>query len=245
MHISATFIRRPIATSLLTGAILLAGGVSYFFLPVAPIPQVEFPTISVRASLPGASPETLASAVATPLERQFGRIAGITEMTSSSQLGSTSIALQFDLNRDINAAARDVQAAINAACRTVAYGFAEPPTLQDDQSGRIVSICILAMWSDALPMGDVYDHADSIVAQKISQVKGVGQVIISGSAQPAVRVDVNPMALAHYGIGLEDVRTALNAANVNSPKGLIENQSNRWIISDFGSTACKPINTNP
>ncbi len=231
MHISAPFIRRPIATSLLTAAILLAGGVSYYFLPVAPIPQVEFPTISVRASLPGASPETLASAVATPLERQFGRIAGVTEMTSSSQLGSTSIALQFDLDRNIDAAARDVQAAINAAAGQLPSDLPSLPTYRKTNPADL-PVYILAMWSDTIPIGRVYDVADSIVAQKISQVNGVGQVTLGGSAQPAVRVDVNPMALAHYGIGLEDVRTALHAANVNSPKGSIEDQGNRWILSD-------------
>jgi multidrug efflux pump len=231
MHISATFIHRPIATSLLSGALLLAGGAAYFVLPVAPLPQVEFPTISVRASLPGASPETLASAVATPLERQFGRIAGITEMTSSSQLGSTSIALQFDLDRDINAAARDVQAAINAAAGQLPTDLPSRPTFRMTNPAN-TSILQLGMSSDILTMGDVYDAADSIVAQKISQVKGVGQVIISGAAAPAVRVDVNPMDLAHYGIGLEEVRAALSAANVNSPKGLVENQRARWTISD-------------
>jgi multidrug efflux pump len=230
MHISATFIRRPIATSLLTAAILIAGGVAYFFLPSAPIPQIEFPTISVHGSLPGASPETMASAVATPLERQFGRIAGITEMTSSSQLGSTNIALQFDLDRDINAAARDVQAAINASAGQLPSDLPSLPTYKRTNPAESACI-ILAMWSDTEPTERIYDYADSIAGQKLSQLKGVGQVSLQGSAQPAVRVDVNPMALAHYGIGLEDVRTALNAANVNSPKGSVENQSNRWTIS--------------
>ena len=231
MHISAPFIRRPIATSLLTAAILIAGGASYYFLPVAAIPQVEFPTVSVRASLPGASPETLASAVATPLERQFGRIAGVTQMTSSSQLGSTRIALQFDLDRNIDAAARDVQAAINAAAGQLPADLPSKPTYRKTNPADL-PVYILAMWSDTMPIARVYDIADSIVAQKIAQVNGVGQVTLGGSAQPAVRVDVNPMALAHYGIGLEDVRTALHAANVNSPKGTIEDQGNRWILSD-------------
>ncbi len=230
MHISATFIRRPIATSLLTAAILIAGGVAYFFLPSAPIPQIEFPTISVHGSLPGASPETMASAVATPLERQFGRIAGITEMTSSSQFGSTNIALQFDLDRDINAAARDVQAAINASAGQLPSDLPSLPSYKRTNPAESACI-ILAMWSDTEPKESIYDYADSIVAQKISQLKGVGQVNIQGSAQPAVRVDINPMALAHYGIGLEDVRTALKAANVNSPKGSVEDQGNRWTIS--------------
>jgi hydrophobe/amphiphile efflux-1 (HAE1) family protein len=230
MSISATFIRRPVATSLLTGAILLAGGVSYFFLPKAPIPQIDFPTISVHANLPGASPETLASAVATPLERQFGRIAGITEMTSSSQLGSTNIALQFELDRDINAAARDVQAAINSAAGQLPSDLPNLPSYRRTNPAES-AIIGLAMWSDTVPTARVYDFADSIVGQKLSQVKGVGQVSLNGASQPAVRVDLNPMALAHYGIGLEDVRAALRAANANSPKGLVEDQGNRWTIS--------------
>jgi multidrug efflux pump len=230
MHISATFIRRPVATSLLTAAILLAGGVSYFFLPKAPIPQLEFPTISVHASLPGASPETLASAVATPLERQFGRIAGITEMTSSSQFGSTNIALQFDMDRDINAAARDVQAAINAASGQLPSDLPSLPTYRKTNPAE-GAIIVLAMLSETDPKERIYDYADSVVAQKISQVKGVGQVSIQGASQPAVRVDINPLALAHYGIGLEDVRAALNTANANSPKGLLEDQGHRWTIS--------------
>jgi multidrug efflux pump len=230
MSISTTFIRRPVATSLLTAAILLVGGVSYFFLPKAPIPQIDFPTISVHASLPGASPETLASAVATPLERQFGRIAGITEMTSSSQLGSTNIALQFELDRDINAAARDVQAAINAAAGQLPSDLPSLPSYRRTNPAES-AIIGLAMWSDTVPTARVYDFADSIVAQRLSQVKGVGQVSVNGASQPAVRVDINPMALAHYGIGLEDVRTALRSANANSPKGLVEDQGNRWNIS--------------
>jgi multidrug efflux pump len=231
MSISTPFVRRPIGTSLLTAAILLAGAVGYRLLPVAPLPQVEFPTISVHAALPGASPETLASAVATPLERQFGRIADITEMTSSSQLGSTNITLQFDLDRNIDAAARDVQAAINAAAGELPSDLPSLPTYRktDPTDSPIV---ILALNSDSVPIGQLYDYADSIIAQKISQVSGVGQVSIGGSAQPAVRVDLNLMELADYGIGLEDVRTALHDANVNSPKGSISDQSNRWVLSD-------------
>src|ERR1700681_3315262 len=197
MSISATFIRRPVATSLLTGAILLAGGVSYFFLPKAPIPQIDFPTISVHANLPGASAETLASAVATPLERQFGRIAGVTEMTSSSQLGSTNITLQFDLDRNINAAARAVQDAINAAAGQLPTDLPNLPRYVEINPGD-VPIMSLSMSSDTLPMGRVYDVTGSIISQQISQIQGVGQVQIGGSAKPAVRVDVNPMALAHY-----------------------------------------------
>src|ERR1700691_673021 len=170
MSISAPFVRRPIGTSLLTAAVLLAGGTAYFFLPVAPLPQVEFPTISIHASLPGASPETLASAVATPLERQFGRIAGITEMTSSSQLGSTSITLQFDLDRNIDAAARDVQAAINAAAGQLPSDLPSLPTYRKTDPTD-TPIFILAMWSDTYPIARIYDVGDSIVAQKIYQVK--------------------------------------------------------------------------
>jgi multidrug efflux pump len=230
MHISAPFIRRPIATSLLTAAVLLAGGVSYYFLPVAAVPNVEFPTIGVHGTLPGASPETLASAIATPLERQFGKIAGITEMTSSSQLGSTNITLQFDLDRNADGASRDVQAAINAAAGQLPSDMPSLPTYKQSNPSDF-PIFILAMWSDSVPPGPLYDFMDSIVAQKISQVKGVGQVNIFGAAKPAVRVDINPMALAHYDIALEDVRSALQSANVNSPKGLTEDRSNRWILS--------------
>ncbi len=231
MHISAPFIRRPIGTSLLSAAILLAGGVAYHLLPVAPLPQVEFPTINVRAALPGASPETMASAVATPLERQFGRIAGVTEMTSSSQFGTTSITLQFDLDRDIDAAARDVQASINAASGQLPTDLPSLPTYRKVDPTD-TAILLLALVSDTVPIGHVYDLADSIIAQKISQVSGVGQVIIGGSAPPAVRVDLNPMTLADYGIGLEDVRAALQVTNVNSPKGSLSNQSDRWVVSD-------------
>ncbi|MFL6301710.1 MAG: multidrug efflux RND transporter permease subunit [Terriglobales bacterium] len=217
MSISAPFIRRPVATSLLSVAILLAGGIAFLFLPVAPLPEVEFPTISVNAGLPGASPETMASAVATPLERQFGRIAGVTEMTSSSGTGSTNVVLQFDLSRNIDSAARDVQAAINAA-------RGQLPTMPNNPSYRKTNpadapIMILAVTSDTLPVGSMYDAADSILAQKISQVEGVGQVTVGGGAKPAVRVQANPVQLSNYGLSLEDVRTALAAANANTPKG--------------------------
>lgn len=240
MHISAPFIRRPIGTSLLTAAILIAGGIAYHFLPVAPLPQVEFPTIQVQAALPGASPENMASAVATPLERQFGRIAGVAQMTSSSQLGTTNITLQFDLNRNIDAAARDVQAAINAAAGQLPANLPSLPTYRkiDPTDTPIIQ---LAMISDTVPIGHVYDLANSILAQKMSQVNGVGQVFIGGSAAPAVRVDLNPMALAHYGIGLEDVRAVLAAANVNSPKGLLSDQTDRWVLSDSDQLLEAPL----
>src|SRR5437016_2348200 len=208
MNISEPFIRKPVATTLLTFAITLAGAVAFRILPVSPLPQVEFPTISVNAGLPGASPETMASSVATPLERQFGRIAAVTEMTSSSSLGSTSVTLQFDLNRNIDAAARDVQAAINAA-----RGYL-PANLPNNPSYRKVNpadapIMIIALTSDRLPPPALYDAASTVLMQRISQIRGVGQVVVGGSSLPGVRIDLNPDALNKYGIGLEEVRTAL------------------------------------
>jgi multidrug efflux pump len=231
MHISAPFIRRPVATSLLSIAILLAGGVAFYFLPVAALPHVDFPTIYVRASLPGASPETVASSLATPLERQFGRVAGVTQMTSSSQLGNTGITLQFDLDRDINAASRDVQAAINAAAGQLPAGLPNLPWYRKINPSE-TDILDLAMYSDTIPRSHLYDLADSILVQKISQVEGVGQVNSYGGAKPAVRVDVNPNALAHYGISLEEVRAALRSANANVAKGNLEDSSIRWVVSD-------------
>src|SRR5579864_35576 len=216
MHISAPFIRRPVATSLLSIAILLAGAAAFYFLPVAALPSVDFPTIYVRAQLPGASPETMASAVATPLERQFGRIAGVTEMTSSSQVGSTNVTMQFDLSRNINAAARDVQAAINAARGQLPANLPNNPTYRKTNPAD-APIILLALTSDTMPLARMYDAADSILAQKISQVEGVGQVIVGGGAKPAVRVQVNPTQLSGYGLNLEDVRNALAAANANTP----------------------------
>ncbi len=230
MHISAPFIRRPVATSLLSVAILLAGGVGFYLLPVAALPQVDFPTLFVRASLPGASPETMASSVATPLERQFGRVAGITQMTSTSQLGASGIVLQFDLDRDINAASRDIQAAINDAAGQLPAGLPSLPNYRRINPAE-VDILDLDVSSDTVPRSRLYDLCDSFLAQKISQVAGVGLVRISGGAKPAVRVDLNPNALAHYGIGLEEVRAALRTANANTPKGNLENESNRWTLS--------------
>jgi multidrug efflux pump len=229
MHISAPFIRRPVATALLSLAILMAGGVAFYFLPVAALPRVDFPTIYVRGGLPGASPETMASSVATPLERQFGRIAGITEMTSSSQLGSTGITLQFDLDRDINAASRDVQAAINAAAGQLPANLPSLPTYRRINPADS-PIMDMALFSDTIPRSHLYDLCDSVLGQKLAQIDGVGQVNISGGAKPAVRVDLNPNALAHYGIGLEEVRTALRTANANTPKGNLEDQGNRWVL---------------
>ncbi|MFY9551108.1 MAG: multidrug efflux RND transporter permease subunit, partial [Thermoanaerobaculia bacterium] len=229
MSLSAPFIRRPIGTTLLTVALALSGAIAFFLLPVAPLPQVEFPTIQVQAGLPGASPETMASAVATPLERQFGRIAGITEMTSTSSLGSTSIVLQFDLNRNIDAAARDVQAAINAARGQL------PANLPNNPSYRKVNpadapILLLPYTSDVLDRARMYDIASTILQQKIAQVEGVGQVFVGGGALPAVRVEVNPTALNARGMALEDVRGFLATANTNRPKGEIGWGERAWAL---------------
>ncbi|HWC95610.1 MAG TPA: multidrug efflux RND transporter permease subunit [Candidatus Sulfopaludibacter sp.] len=229
MNISEPFIRKPVATTLLLLAIGLAGGTAFRLLPVSPLPQVDFPTINVNAGLPGASPETMASSVATPLERQFGRIASVTEMTSSSSLGSTSITLQFDLNRNIDAAARDVQAAINAA-----RGYL-PANLPSNPRYRKVNpadspILMVALTSDVLDKGQIYDAASTIMAQKLAQVPGVGQVNVGGSALPSVRVELNPTALNKYGIGLEQVRTTLATANANTPKGHFSDGNQMWEI---------------
>ncbi|MGH9665779.1 MAG: efflux RND transporter permease subunit, partial [Bryobacteraceae bacterium] len=229
MNISKPFIERPVATTLLTIAVALAGSIAFEILPVAPLPQMDFPTVSVSAQLPGASPETMASAVATPLERQFGRIAGIDEMTSSSSLGSSSVTMQFDLNRNIEAAARDVQAAINAA-----RGYL-PANLPRNPNYRKVNpadfpIFMLSLTSDVLDKGEMYDAASSIMAQKLAQVKGVGQVFVGGSALPSVRIELNPRTLNKYGIGLEQVRGVLNSANANIPKGQFSDGRQTWEI---------------
>ena len=231
MSISAPFIRRPIGTSLLAAALLLSGILAFNFLPVASLPRVDFPVISVGAGLPGADPQTMASAVATPLERQFGRISGVNQMTSASQLGSTSITLQFDLNRDINAAARDVQAAINAARSQLPANLPSNPTYRKANPAD-APILILALTSDTFPVARLYDTSDSILAQKLSQVNGVGQVFTFGSAAPAVRVEVNPTLLNKLGVGLDTVRNALNAANANRAKGQVSNETTSWSFSD-------------
>ena len=230
-NFSAPFIRRPVATSLITVAILLSGVVGFRFLPVAPLPQVDFPTIGVGASLPGASPETMASAVATPLERQFGRIAGVTQMTSSSGLGSTGVTLQFDLNRDINAAARDVQAAINAARSQLPADLPAQPTYRKVNPADS-PIMVLALTSENIPPAQIYDASDSILAQKLAQVEGVGQVFTWGSSRPAVRVEANPYQLTSYGISLETVRKSLQAANANLAKGALSDSKQTWAVSD-------------
>src|SRR6267378_1082856 len=231
MNISAPFIKRPVGTSLLAAALLLSGALAFKFLPVAPLPQVEFPVISVSAGLPGASPETMASAVATPLERQFGRIAGINQMTSTSQLGSTNIVLQFDLSRNIDGAARDVQAAINAARSQLPSYLPGNPTYRKVNPAD-APIMILALTSETIPLPKIYDAADSILAQKLAQVDGVGQVFVGGGAKPAVRAEVNPMLLNKLGVGLDSVRTALNQANANTPKGELGDAVNAWAIHD-------------
>ncbi|MEO8127686.1 MAG: efflux RND transporter permease subunit, partial [Bryobacteraceae bacterium] len=225
--ISEAFIRRPVATALLTAAVALTGVLGFRLLPVSPLPQVDFPTISVSAGLPGASPETMASSVATPLERQFGHIAGVTEMTSSSSLGNTGITLQFDLSRNIDAAARDVQAAINAARGNL------PANLPNNPRYRKVNpadapVLIMAMTSGIVNQAQMYDVASSIFAQKLSQVEGVGQVLVGGSSLPSVRVELNPTAANRYGIGLEQIRTVLSNANANSPKGAISNSTQTY-----------------
>ena len=229
MSFSELFIRRPVATTLLMVAIALAGSAAFKLLPVSPLPAVDYPVISVNASLPGASPDIMASSVATPLERQFGRIASVNEMTSVSSLGVTSVTLQFDLNRDINAAARDVQAAINAA-----RGYL-PTNLPGNPTYRKVNpadspIMILALTSNTLSKGQMYDAASNIMAQRLSQISGVGQVVVGGSALPSVRIELSPPALNKYGIGLEQVRTALASTNANTAKGQVSDGERRWDI---------------
>src|SRR5277367_6266770 len=206
MSISAPFIRRPIGTSLLSAALLMSGILAFNFLPVASLPRMDFPVISVGASLPGADPQTMASAVATPLERQFGRISGVNTMTSSSQLGSTAIALQFDLNRNIDAAARDVQAAINAARSQLPANLPSNPTYHKVNPAEPY-ILQIALTSDTATIAQMYDAADTILAQRIAQVPGVGQVSVVGSTKPAIRIEANPEALNAYGIGLDALRT--------------------------------------
>ena len=229
MNVSAPFIHRPVATTLLTAAIALSGIVAYQQLPVSPLPQVDFPTISVSAGLPGASPETMASAVATPLERQFSRIASVTEMTSSSALGSTSVTLQFDLNRNIDAAARDVQAAINAARGNLPANLPNNPRYRKINPAD-APIYMLALTSDDLSRGQIYDAASTILAQKLSQVPGVGQALVAGSSLPTVRIELNPLAMQKYGIGFEQVRAVLSAANANTPKGQIADDRRTWQV---------------
>jgi multidrug efflux pump len=229
MSLSSPFIRRPVATTLLTIAVAFAGILGFNQLSVAPLPQVDYPTISISASLPGASPETMAATVATPLERALGRIAGVTEMTSSSSLGQTNIALQFDLSRDINGAANDVQAAINAAQSLMPSGMPRNPTYRKVNPADS-PIMVLTMTSDTMTRPQLYDVAASILSQKISQLDGVGNVNIGGSSLPAVRIELNPLLMSDYGIGYEDVRSIIVTNNVNRPKGLIEFGEHSWQI---------------
>ncbi len=230
MNISGPFIRRPVATTLLTIGLALAGMVSFRLLPVSPLPQVDFPTISVGVSLPGASPETMAATVATPLERALGRIAGVTEITSSSSLGNTRITLQFELSRDIDGAARDVQAAINAARSSLPTGLPSNPNYRKVNPAD-APVMIIALTSDKLDRGQMYDAASTVLAQKLAQVPGIGQVTVGGSSLPAVRVELNPTALNKYAIGLDEVRSAISATNANRPKGIVEDGDRQWQIA--------------
>ena len=230
MNFSAWFIRRPVGTTLLAVAITLVGAICYFLLPVSPLPQVEYPTINVGAGLPGASSETMASAVATPLERQFGLIAGVTEMTSQSTLGQTSITLQFELDRNIDAATRDVQAAINAARGRLPANLPRNPDLRKVNPAD-APILILAMTSDLHDKPRLQDVASTLLQQKLSQVQGVGQVVVSGGSPPAVRVAVNPLVVERYDLGLDDIRTCLQQANTNRPKGSVDDGITTWSIA--------------
>jgi multidrug efflux pump len=218
MNLSAPFIHRPKATTLLALGLAMTGIVAFKVLPVSPLPQVEFPVISVQGSLPGGSPEDMATSIATPLERQLGRIAGVNEMTSSSSLGQTRITLQFDLTRNIDGAARDVQAAINAARSNLPANLPSNPTYRKVNPAD-APVLILSLTSKTFDKGQMYDAASTILSQKLSQGDGVGQVIVGGSSLPAVRAELNPTALNKYGIGLNEVATALNAANANLAKG--------------------------
>lgn len=238
------FVERPIATTLLVVALTISGVIGFMQLPVAPLPQVDFPTISVRASLPGASPQTMASSIATPLERSLSRIAGVTEMTSISTQGSTNITLQFDLERNIDGAARDVQAAIVAARALLPTGLPSNPTYRKVNPADS-PIMVLALTSDTLSVDQIYDAADSILAQKLAQVTGIGQVTVGGSAQPAVRVTIVPGVIQAMGVSTEDIRNAVLKANMNMPKGTLENDSRQWIVraNDQAKTAAdyKPV----
>jgi hydrophobe/amphiphile efflux-1 (HAE1) family protein len=244
MNISAPFIVRPIATSLLMVALTIIGGVAYMLLPVAPLPQVDFPTIQVTAQLPGASPETMASSVATALERQFAQISGLSQLTSVSGIGTTSITIQFELSRNIDAAAQDVQAAINAAAGQLPKNLPSPPTYRKTNPSD-APVMLLAMSSDTLPLTTVNNYADNIVAQQLSQVDGVALVLIAGAQKPAVRVEANPLALAGRGLSLEDVRSTIAAATLNAPKGSLSGPRQGFAIENndqlFSADAYRPV----
>src|ERR1700691_5053851 len=220
MNISAPFIQRPVATTLLTVAVALAGAIAFEVLPVAPLPEVDFPTISVSASLPGASADIMASSVATPLERQFGHIAGVTEMTSTSTLGSTSLTIQFDLSRNIDGAARDVEAGINAARTYLPTNLPGNPTYRKVNAAD-APIMIIGLTSDKYAADKMYDEASTIIEQKLSQIAGVGEVTVGGGALPSVRVDANPTQLANYGLTLANLQSALSLQNSDLAKGQI------------------------
>ena len=218
MNLSQPFVRRPIGTVLLTAGVALAGIGAFFVLPVSPLPQVDFPTISVSASLPGASPDTMATSVATPLERRLGTIPGVTEMTSSSQVGTSRISLQFELSRNIDGAAREVQAAINASRVDLPATLRSNPTYRKANPSD-APVIILALTSETMSPGEIYDTVSNIVSQRLAQVEGVGDVEIGGSTLPAVRVELLPFALNKVGISADDVRAAIQASNANRPKG--------------------------
>ena len=252
VNISEPFIRRPVATSLLMAALAFVGIVAFPFLPVAPLPQVDFPTIQVQVTFAGASAETMATSVAAPLERQFGQIAGVTQMTSQSTLGATTIVIQFDLNRNIDGAAQDVQAAITAAGKTLPLNLTTPPTYRKINPADS-PILILAVNSDTLPLTTVDDYADNFLAQQMSQVTGVAQVVIGGDYKPAIRVQVDPAKLASAGITLEEVRGALVNSTTNAAKGTINlpktsftiATNDQLTVAEDTTTSCWPIATAP
>src|SRR5688572_17059035 len=233
MNLSAPFIARPVATTLLSLSVVLVGALGYTLLPVSPLPQIDFPAITVSASLPGASPETMASSVATPLERALGTIAGVNEISSRSSQGSTRISVQFDLDKDINVAAREVQAAINASRSLLPSALPGMPSYRKINPSQ-APIMILALTSDTRTTSEVYDLASTVLAQKVAQVTGVGDVTVGGGSLPAVRVELQPHALNQYGIALEDVRRAIASANQLRPKGVVEAGDRAWQIQASG-----------
>ena len=244
MNISAPFVRRPVATTLLALAVLLAGIAAYTQLPVAPLPKIDFPTISVSASLPGGSPETMASSVATPLERRLGRITGVTEMTSSSSLGQTSVTLQFDLSRSVADASRDVQAAINASLGELPPGLPSRPSFRNFNPSD-APILIVSLTSDSVPLAQVFDQANTVLAQRISRIDGVGQVFVGGGQQPAVRVQADPVALAGIGLSMEDVRQAIASGTVDQATGSLGGAGQLQVIEPndqlHGAAAFAPL----
>ncbi|HEV7816102.1 MAG TPA: efflux RND transporter permease subunit, partial [Janthinobacterium sp.] len=231
MNISEPFIRRPIGTALIALGLLMTGVVAFPLLPIAPLPQVDFPTILVSTSLPGASSETMASGVTTPLERQFSLIAGVSELTSTSSLGSSSITVQFDLDRNIDAAAGDIQSAINAAGGQLPTNLPSPPSYRKINPAD-APIMQLALSSESMPLTEVNDAADNILAQQLSQIKGVAQVTINGQQKPAVRIQLDPARTAAYGLGLEDVRAQIANATVDAPKGTLDGPRQSFAVYD-------------